>query len=222
MNRKIFRVLVLICVTAVLLASCAKGNTFKLSSDGYLDKDTGVKYIPADWMYEPINVTDEIYGEYRDHDLTFFVISGIDPLKYVSDHIGVVYHANNITMPSLGEMSVDFVDVFNQYDEVVTRVTDADFIAELVEVYEAGYNAGAVAYSLASAGSNVVLNQRLKFADRECGFYYVLAYVEFDRDCMYTDANGKEQTTKRFLFDRYNKIYVPVGDLFENYTPNVE
>ena len=216
MKIKFFRVSLISFALLLVLSSCAKGNKFIVENGEYIDKVTGVEYISTTWEYEPIAVSDEVYGEYtKAYDLTFYKIEGVDPQKYICDNMETLYYANNITLPTLSEMNIDYVNIYNEYDELVTHITDKDFIDKLVDTYVNGYNSYDSMYF--DVEPAVEVNQRIKFADTEQGFYYVLAYVDYSSEFSYFNENGKEKSSDKVIFNRYAPKYVAVDGFINEY-----
>ena len=216
MKNKMLRSAVLLLLAVVCLSSCSKHNKFDTSSAGFVDKKTGVEYKAASWEYEPINVTDEIYAEYKkEHDVEFYCLAGIDPQKFVSGTNGSLYYSSSVTLPTLKEMKVDFVDVYDAEDTRVYNITDKAFIEKLVDTYTKGYNVyNSISINNSSAFSR---NHRFKFANSELGIYYVLAYIEYAEAFSYTDENGKHQEGNKLLYNRYTGKYVVVDDFISEY-----
>ena len=205
----------------ITLASCTKGNAFVVREGNFVDKETGIEYISTSWEYEPISVSDEIYGEYSElNDLLFYVMDGVDPQKYICDNMETVYYAKGLTMPSLNEMEIDYVNVYNQYDELVVHINDMEFIAKLVDAFVNGYNSYSSIYLTNEV--DIKTNQRIKFADSDEGFYYVLAYVEYAEPFYYTDKNGRECQSDKVLFNRYTQTYVVVDEFINDYYATIQ
>ena len=216
MKIRIFSLLLALSLLVVALSSCKKGNTFVVREGNFVDKETGIEYISTSWEYEPISVSDEIYGEYSEiNDLLFYVMNGADPQKYICDNMETVYYAKGLKMPALNEMDIDYVNVYNQYDELVVHITDMEFVAKLVDTFVNGYNSYSSIYLTNEV--DIKTNHRIKFADSDEGFYYVLAYVEYAEPFYYTDKNGRECQSDKVLFNRYTQTYVVVDEFINDY-----
>ena len=216
MKIRIFSLLVVLSLLFVMLSSCTRGNAFTVKNGNFVDKETGIEYISTSWEYEPISKSDEIYGEYpKLNNLVFYKLNGVDPQKYICDNMETLYYAKGLTIPALAEMSIDYVNVYNQYDELVFNIKDIEFIAKLVDTYLNGYNSYSSIYL--TNDTDVKTNHRIKFADAEEGFYYVLAYVEYTEPFSYFDEKGNECQSDKILFNRYTQQYIVVDDFINDY-----
>ena len=224
MKLNLIKVIALICLVAGALSSCAQGNKFDISSGAYVDKKTGAEYQTASWEYEAISVTDEIYGEYnKKYDLSFYRVGGdISPEKILSDDVGTVYYTDKVTLPTLEDKdAIDYVDIYNEYDEKVGTTEDREAINGLVDIFLDGHNIYESMY-FTEAEPAVTLNRRIKFAYSDLGVYYVLAYVEYAEDFCYYDENGVERYSNKVIFNRYTQTYVPVNDTLSSYYAEAE
>ena len=148
----------------------------------------------------------------KKYDLEFHRIGDIDPKLLLTDAVGTVYYTSEVALPTLENSdSVVYADVYNDYDELVATVNGRTDIELIIDTFTKGYNAYESMY-FESAEPAVNVNQRIKFAFPEIGVYYVLAYVEYAEDFSYYDANGKERSANKVIFNRYTKTYVPVED----------
>lgn len=224
MKFNLIKAIALVCLAAGALSACTQGNKFVISAGSYVDKKTGAEYKTASWEYEAIAITDEIYGEYnKKYDLEFYCVGGnIDPEKILSDNVGTVYYTDKVTLPTLEyKDAIDYVDVYNEYDEKVGFTDDKEAISSLVDAFLGGYNSYETMY-FTEADPAVTLNRRIKFAYSELGVYYVLAYVEYAENFCYYDANGVERYSNKVLFNRYTQTYVPVDTSLSSYYVEAE
>ena len=214
MKNCFFKFASFLILVMMLLSSCAKGNKFEMQPNGFVDKKTGVEYVVASWEYEPITVTDQIYGKYKEFDVEFFCLEGVDPAKLVADHVGTLYHSSDIKLPELSEMNISHVNIYDEEDKLVRNISDAEFISALQTLYANGYNAYE---TIEIMNSDFEINQRFKFANEELGVYYVLAYTEYTTEFTYKDGEGKECTGKNVLYNRFAKKYVVIDDFISDY-----
>ena len=207
-NRNMIRVLAaILCLCTLLLCSCAK-NKFSVDDEGYfVDKTSGITYDIAPFCYEAISVSEEVFAKQEKRE--FFAITGVDTSKWICDSFGIVYFEKGKQMPTLEEMNISYVDITRD-DEIVEKVTDAEQIKALKELYK---NGTSCAYP-GNSGLVPDVNIRLKFADVENGLYYVIAYFEYAQDFVYEGDNGKKTNFgKKFLFNRAEGLCLAVEGL---------
>lgn len=210
MNKKnIIRALAaLLCLCTLLLCSCGKKYEFDLDADGnFVDKKNGITYDIAPFCYEAISVSEEVFATQGKRE--FFAITGVDTSKLIIDTFGMIYFEKGTKMPTLKEMNISYVDI-TQDDLNVEKVTDAEKITALKELYENGTECSYPG----NAGLVPNVNIRLKFADTQSGLYYVLAYFEYAQDFVDEDENGKKTNFgKKFLFNRSEGLCLSVDGL---------
>lgn len=197
-KRNLIRALAaLLCLCALALCSCGEKYYFALDEEGnFVDEKSGVTYNIAPLCYEAISVSSEIFATQGKVD--FFAITGTDTSRWLSDSFGIVYYAKGTKLPTLKEMNVSHVDIFEN-DELVDKVSDPEKINELKALYENGKES---AYP-GAAGLTPNVNLRLKFADADHGIYYVLAYLEYPQEYVYKNENGKTVNCgKKFIYNR--------------------
>ncbi len=212
-NRYIITVVSLICVMATLLASCASGNKFTVSKDGkYVDKKTDIAYLAADGCYEPIGMTDKLYG--RLDKVELYEIEGADPKKWLCEQSGTVFYAESERLPTLEEMNVSYALVVME-DVTLANISDRGTIEGLADAYMNGISLSKPYWS----DDAYEINWRLRFFDETIGICYVLTYIEVKEELILKDSEGNEiNYGKKFFYNRFDEgRLVPAGDILASY-----
>ena len=192
-----------------------------MEGGAYVDHRANIKYIAAPSCYEPIEMSEEIYGEMD--KVKFFTIVGADPAKWLCEELGNVFYAEGVTLPTLSEMSIGSADVFDAQKSITnsageelpfTTIDDADTLTAIIEAYANGENVPRPVWTEKSFD----VNWRIKLDDEGLGIRYVLTYLVL-KDNYVEITNGGEQIDHgtRFLYNRFENKLIPVGDLLDEY-----
>lgn len=212
-NRYIIALVSMICVLATLLSSCASGNKFTVNKDGkYVDKKTDIVYLAADGCYEPIAITDKLYG--RLDKVELYEIEGADPEKWLCEQSGTVFYAENVGLPTLEEMSVSYALVVLE-DVTLANISHRGTIEGLTDAYMNGISLTKPYWS----DDAYEINWRIRFYDETRGICYVLTYIEVKEDLIVKDSEGNEiNYGRKFFYNRFDSArLVPAGDILESY-----
>jgi hypothetical protein len=200
----------------MLLCGCAKLHTVVLQGNTYVDKKTGVEYTALSACYEPVMRGEE----YAVMDLSgvetiLYEMGDFSPEEYLCTAYNDVFCADATAVPSF-----DAWDVAEIYVCTTTAMTaallvldgeeggvDAPLVWALRDAYVEGarvkypsYYTVADSYTLRFTANNVP------------GLYYCITYVEYAED-VYDAIDGVEVNLGHyFIYDRYNKVCVAVGD----------
>ncbi len=202
-------------ITAVIfcLSSCGKGNKFSMDGDGkYVDKKTNISYIDAPFCYEPIYVSDKVYGTLD--KVPLYEIEGADPEKWLCEQSGTVFYADSVRLPTLEEMNVSYALVMLE-EVTLANISDRGEIEGLVDAYTNGISLQKPYWS----DGSYRINWRIRFADETIGVYYIIAYLEVDEDYIVTLDDGTEVNYgRKFFYNRFDEgRLVPAGDLLDGY-----
>lgn len=197
--------LLLCAATLISFVGCSKGSGFAFDGSKLVDKKNKVSYEYAPLSYEPMAVSETPYGE--GEDVSLYAIEGKDPLKWLTDGDGTVFHASTVKLPGLDEMNISYVEICTEGKESVkveATVTDAADIAASVGSYSE-------AQSIYYSGEDFAKSYKIRFADTELGLYYSVLFIRYENDYVTFSADGTEVNHGRdFLFDRYDdKKFVP-------------
>ena len=211
----LFRVVtaaILLCLALSLFASCAKGN--KLVPDGtlYKDKKTDVSYVYAPLCYEAIAIGEEIYASSKED--TFYTIVGQDPLKWICEESGTVFHAKDIPVPALDEMAISHIEICSE-SLTATTVKSKIEVAEEISSVISGYLTTEPLYYPTDVAQRTY---KIRFADTSLGIYYSLTFLRYSDDYTETLDDGTVKNYgKDFLYNRYEDRFVPAPKLLSDY-----
>ncbi len=212
----IFRIItaaVLLCTALSLFASCSKrGN--KLTPDGtlYKDKKTDVSYVYAPLCYEAIEIGDEIYASSKND--VFYTIEGQDPLKWICEEGGTVFHAKDIPVPAIDEMSISYVDICVESAASITVKTEIENKEDISAIIGAYLSTPALEYSNDLAESNY----KLRFADTSLGIYYCVNLLRYSEDLTKTLSDGTVVNYgKDFIYNRFEGRFIPAPEALSKY-----
>ncbi len=200
----------LLCAVSILISGCAKGNKFLDEGDTFKDKKTKVVYNYAPACYEPISPSEKIYGQTKDSD--FYSLEGIDPLKWLCEEGGTVFYASDLTLPSISEMSISYIDICTSDTTTITRakISNANDISEIISAYA---DTDGIYY----LGHTPETTYKIRFADASIGVYYSLSFIRYSEDYI-SAVNGEEKNYgKDFLYNRFEGKFVPAPEALVNY-----
>lgn len=214
-KKNIRQVLAAFAATAMLasvcLTSCSdKKNDFSFDSGIYTDVRSDAKYYSAPGCYEPIATDPEVYGVIN--ETKFHKIVGLDPEKWLCEPLGNVFYATDVTLPTLDKMDIARTEIVLE-DEVLYTVTP-DEAQALIDAYAQGERLTRPVWTAESFD----VNWRVRFVDETLGLYYVVAYLEFKEDYIEKRDDGTEiNHGKRFLYNRFEGVFVAVDGVLEEY-----
>ncbi len=198
MIKKTFTCALCLLLATLTLAGCSKGNKFDRSDNGgYVDKKTGIVYIDAPGCYEPIAMSDELYGVIGEAEL--YRIEGADPEKWLCEKIaGAVFYAEDVELPALDELDVSHAEIMLE-DVALTKLSDKA-IDDVIKAYTEGER---ISRPMVRE-EQIEINWRIRFADEDLGLYYQLAFMEL------TDGT-------KIIFNRFEGVCVEAGDILDSY-----
>lgn len=203
------KIVVAVCLLllATLLLSCAKTNKFIMNGSSFRDKKTDVTYLDAPPSIEAITVSDREYG--KSGDILFYEIEGLDPTKFVCEQSGTVFYAEDLSIPTLADMTLSFVQI--RIEETTPRTLSTMDSREDAEEIRAAYLQGeAISYP----AHTPVRNLRVRLCDESLGLCYSLVYVEYEKDYITSAEDGSEINHGRcFLYNRFESRFVKAPEL---------
>lgn len=194
--------LIALGLTAALLltlfASCGKkGYSFGTDEKGRtMNEKTGVVYLIAPDCYGPLAVEEEVFGTSGSN--VYYALQGVDPAKWLYGKLGMLFYAEDVTLPTLEQMNISRIALLSSDGSPVGEIKDEAVIREAVQGYAQGENEP---YS----GWIVPLTKHiLRFEDASLGIYYEVNYLEYQ---------GKSEGERvAYLYCRGEKRFVAVGD----------
>lgn len=209
----IFSAIVVILAVALLFTACSKGNRFEMSGGKYVDKTSGITYYAAPACYEPIEISDELYGTLEKVEL--YRMGAADPEKWLCEANGSVFYSSDMELPSLGGLDISYAEIVLE-DTVLVKITDMSVINAVVTAYEDSEDVGR---PYVATAEDYEINWRIRIADETRGIYYILSYVEIGESYVVEDENGVERDLgKKFIFNRFeNNRCVVAGDILDEY-----
>ncbi len=200
------RVLALTLVPLMLcLASC--GMTLKESgAEGAVDKSSGTVWKHASTCYEAIELGEKV-GKLQvssKYSLDLHKITDMDETKWLATQDGDVLYAEGTTLPTLTEMNPTSarICVEDETTKALGVIQDAEKLSAIMSAYTQDK-------SLDYPAKIPLRTYRVRFISPDYpGLYYSLTYIEYSADYVSNDVNYG----KYFLYDAFDKIFVPVGD----------
>lgn len=193
--------ILLLCSLAITLGACSKDEQLVSDGPAFKDKRTKVTYTYAPFSYEPIEIGEEIYGE--SEYSKFYEIVGLDPLEFICEESGTVFHDEDITLPTPDQMSFEYLEICTE-DETLTvnkTVTDTDAIKFIINDH---LNAKKLTYSPDEASAVY----KLRFADTSMGLYYSVELIRYADDIVENGTNlGRD-----FIYDRSMRRFTEAPD----------
>jgi hypothetical protein len=212
-SRYIIVALAVLLISAMLFAACSKGNKFEMSGGKYVDKTSGITYYAAPACYEPIEISDELYGTLEKVEL--YRMGDADPEKWLCEKNGSVFYSSETELPALGGLDISYAEIVLE-DTVLVKITDTSVIDAVVKAYADGEDVGR---PYVATAEDYEINWRIRFADETRGIYYILSYVEIGESYVVEDENGAETDLgKKFIFNRFeDNRCVVAGDALDKY-----
>jgi hypothetical protein len=153
-------------------------------------------------MYEPTSVG-EAYAYYKRSDLTLYRIGEYDPALWLTEEyvsgLTTVFHAESITLPTLGELGAEKIIVCQSESIVVGlfEIEDRDLIRALTDLYE--------------NGERVVLP--VTYPDTE----YELKFYSDSWPQIYLNIPCEKYGEDLYLYDAESRRGIALGDLLDGY-----
>ena len=181
-----------------LLSSCSKkGDQFGTDEQGRtMNEKTGIVYLIAPDCYAPISVEDTVYGSSASN--VYHPITGADPTAWLYGEMGMLLYAEDVTLPTLGQMSVSRISVMDSAGGEMGAITEHGEISEAVTCYTQGENEPYMGFIQPLA------LYTLRFEDSSLGICYVVNYLEYQ---------GKtEEERVAYLYCRSERRFVAASD----------
>lgn len=198
--RKIALLLTVLLCLGTLVACGESLPSFK-SKNGKYTVGKNV-YVSSPLMYEPTSVG-EAYAYYKRSDLTLYRIGEYDPALWLTEEyvsgLTTVFHAESITLPTLGELGAEKIIVCQSESIVVGlfEIEDRDLIRALTDLYE--------------NGERVVLP--VTYPDTE----YELKYYSDSWPQIYMNVTCEKYGDELYLYDAESRRGIALGDLLDGY-----
>lgn len=198
--RKIALLLTVLLCLGTLVACGESLPSFK-SKNGKYTVGKNV-YVSSPLMYEPTSVG-EAYAYYKRSDLTLYRIGEYDPALWLTEEyvsgLTTVFHAESITLPTLGELGAEKIIVCQSESIVVGlfEIEDRDLIRALTDLYE--------------NGERVVLP--VTYPDTE----YELKFYSYSWPQIYMNVTCEKYGDELYLYDAESRRGIAVGDLLDGY-----
>ena len=197
MKKIILSLLSVLLIFAFLLSSCSSLITIEYEDGCFVDKKNGVIYHDASVSIEPVTLTEE-YAKYK--DTVFYEMKGVEPTEWFSeeyDGIGAVYYADGIECPTLATFEAN--KIYLCASEIITvslgNIEDESIINAVIDAFENE--------EPCEVPDNI---QRycLKFVSEKYPFLYY--------NIILLTANDGT----RYVYDRGEKLCVPIGTVFDD------
>ena len=198
--RKIALLLTVLLCLGTLVACGESLPSFK-SNNGKYTVGKNV-YVSSPLMYEPTSVG-EAYAYYKRSDLTLYRIGEYDPALWLTEEyvsgLTTVFHAESITLPTLGELGAEKIIVCQSESIVVGlfEIEDRDLIRALTDLYE--------------NGERVVLP--VTYPDTE----YELKFYSYSWPQIYMNVTCEKYGDELYLYDADSRRGIALGDLLDGY-----
>lgn len=185
MNKRLFRVALLLLSVILLLSSCGKPPKMEVENGNYTNKKSGVTYLRAPMNYEAVSIvkgkTVARVAQDKLDDIILYEIENTDPEKLLATGEYELFYAKGSSLPTLWEMSPAKV-LISQTGTIsfaTGLIEDSTDIAALVGLYQNG-----VSFSKDEIDVGLTPTRYdLKFASTEYpAFYYTLTYWRFTTD----------------------------------------
>ena len=198
--RKIALLLTVLLCLGTLVACGEALPSFK-SKNGKYTVGKNV-YVSSPLMYEPTSVG-EAYAYYKRSDLTLYRIGEYDPALWLTEEyvsgLTTVFHAESITLPTLGELGAEKIIVCQSESIVVGlfEIEDRDLIRALTDLYE--------------NGERVVLP--VTYPDTE----YEMKFYSDSWPQIYMNVTCEKYGDELYLYDAESRRGIALGDLLDGY-----
>lgn len=215
-NRPIAMILALVLIM-LFMASCGE-NQFKYdnATGEVINLQNGAKYL-VDYSYQAKSRSTEPYATIPMNaglETRLYTVGDEDPGQFLADENANLYYSSDIKLPTLSEMNSNAVRVCEgaAYRFVRANITEKSDIEALVEAYVSGRS---ITYPAIAAETQFCL----KFESAgHSAFFYNILYLEYAEDVYGINENGERQSYgKRFLFNRFEERFVPIGDTVAKY-----
>ena len=183
------------------LISCGDSLPFFKSNNGKYTVGKNV-YVSSPLMYEPTSVG-EAYAYYKRSDLTLYQIGEYDPALWLTEEyvsgLTTVFHAESITLPTLGELDAEKIIVCQSESITVGlfEIEDRDLIRTLTDLYE--------------NGERVTLPVTYPATEYELKFY------SGNWPQIYMNVSCEKYGEDLYLYDADSRRGIALGDLLDGY-----
>ena len=199
-----------LCIVSVLclaLSSCSGSAVLTYEKGkGYIDSKSGGTYVHASTCYRPIALGEE-YGEMKIGDsITYkvYAVKGMKTEEWLSTEDKDILCKEGTKLPTLTEMKPHTLRICTTEKSglEIKRISDSKTVEAIANNYASGER---VTYPMIAAAKKY----SVKFdGDVLDGICYELTYLEYAEDI---EFNGVS-VGKYFLYDNYEKIFVPIGN----------
>ncbi|MBQ9086344.1 MAG: hypothetical protein IJY47_04065 [Clostridia bacterium] len=198
--------LVAVLLLSFLISCSKKGDRFGTDEQGRtMNEKTGVVYQIAPDCYAPIQVEEDVYGSSASN--VYHAIVGADPTDWLYGELGMLLYAEDVVLPSLNQMKIDRIGVYDSSDSRLGELTDTAVIENAVSGYLEGEN------HPYSGLISPLAHYTLRFEDSSLGICYVVNYLEY--------AGESEEERVFYLYCRSAQRFVPVSDSLRNAVESV-
>lgn len=196
-NKLLAAVLSLVILLLCFCGCAEKENPFGTDEQGRtMNEKTGIVYLIAPDCYAPISVEDTVYGSSASN--VYHPITGADPTAWLYGEMGMLLYAEDVTLPTLGQMSVSRISVMDSAGGEMGAITERGEISEAVTCYTQGENEPYMGFIQPLA------LYTLRFEDSSLGICYVVNYLEYQ---------GKtEEERVAYLYCRSERRFVAASD----------
>ncbi len=200
------RILALALIPVMLiLSSC--GMTLKEAGGmDVVDSSSGKVWKHASTCYEAVELGDKVGSlkVAKNYTLDLHEIEDMDADSWVATEEGDVLYADGVHLPSLAEMTPDgmLICVEATTIKVIHEIVESSVLSTIVNDYTGNQ-------SVEYPASPFLRTYRLRFTSEAYeGLYYCLTYGEYAEDYVLGGVNYG----KYFLYDAFDRRFVPVGD----------
>ena len=200
--------LCLASVICLVLSSCSGSGTLIYEKDkgGYVDSKSGGVYVHASTCYRPITMGEE-YGEMKigeNVSYQLYAIKGMDTDEWLATESKDILYREDKKLPTLPEMKPHTLRICTTEKSglEIARISEQKTVEAIARAYTDGRR---VTYPMIAAARKYTVRFDGDLLDGIC---YELAYLEYAEDL---EFNG-ESVGRFFLYDSYEKIFVPIGD----------
>ena len=200
------RVLAL-CFVPVMLCLASCGMTLsEIGSSQAQDKESGKIWKHASTCYEAIELGDKV-GKLKvtsKESYELYEVVDMDAEGWLATEEKHILYTEDVTLPTLDRMNPTamLICVENETSRVIHTMQDAEKLSALVTAFTQNQ-------SITYPSTPVERSYRVRFTSPTYpGIYYSLTYIEYASDYTIEDNNYG----KYFLYNAFDKIFVPVGD----------
>lgn len=206
MKKKIISLMCAVLALVMLLPALSGcGKRLVMQGSRLTDKQNKVSYTDVSGVYMAKAVSNDVYATFKLNGVkkNFHTIEGLDPLEWLVSEYGELFYSGSDVMPGLSGFQPNNILICTNADIPMSleEITDQQLIDRIVEAFENGEsenypdNPDAIVYAVRFS------------SEKYKQFYYALKLVISD-DGVY-------------LYSRYEGIYVNMGNLMNDYIPDL-